>query len=150
LSEETKAVVRRYFEEGWNKGNLATIDELVSPGCVWHKPDREQAVGPQAVKDAIERYRRAFPDLHCTIDGQLADGDTVVTRWSVEGTQAGELMGISPTGNRVDCAGIVIHRFVGGKIVEAWDSWDKLGFIQQLGVVPAVQEATAYSPRTRR
>ena len=84
-------------------------------------------------------YLSALPDLQFTIDGQLAEGDQVATRWTSSGTHEGELMGIGPTGNRVTIEGIVIHRLADGKIQEGWWNWDTMGLMQQLGAIPAEQ-----------
>lgn len=70
----------------------------------------------------------------------LVAADTVVTRWTGSGTQAGELAGnppIPPTGKKVSVMGVWIQRVAGGKVVATWDVWDTLGMLQQLGVIPA-------------
>jgi predicted ester cyclase len=79
----------------------------------------------------------AFPDLKVTSEFELADGDKVVMRWTAAGTHNGELMGIPPTGKRVQMTGISISRVAGGKIVEEWNETDQMNLMQQLGVVPA-------------
>jgi predicted ester cyclase len=78
----------------------------------------------------------AFPDLHFTIEDQIAEGDKVVNRVTARGTHLGDFRGIPPTGKQVTVAGITIDRIAGGKLVESWTSWDFLGILQQLGVVP--------------
>ncbi len=70
----------------------------------------------------------------------MAEGDRVATRWTGTGTHEGELMGIAPTGNRVEVAGMVISRISGGKIAESWSNYDALGMMQQLGVIPSPEE----------
>jgi predicted ester cyclase len=79
--------------------------------------------------------RAAFPDLHYAVEDQIAEGDKVVTRYTASGTHQGELMGVAPTGSRVEIRGISITRIKGGKIEEIWESYDALGMMQQLGVV---------------
>jgi predicted ester cyclase len=81
-------------------------------------------------------YRTAFPNIHVTIEDQIAEGDKVVTRWTGHGTHQGELMGIPPTNKAVTVTGIAIDRIVAGKIVEHWENFDQLGMLVQLGVVP--------------
>ncbi len=81
-------------------------------------------------------YRSAFPDTQITIEDQLAEGDMVATRWTARGTHQGELMGVPPSGNRVEVAGITISRIEGGKIEEDWDNYDALGMMQQIGAIP--------------
>ena len=93
--------------------------------------------GPEGIKEFITGYLAGFPDGRITIDGQLAEGDMVATRWTGRGTHQGELMGIPPTGKQVTVSGITISRVKNGKVVEEWSNWDTLGMLQQLGVVPA-------------
>ena len=80
-------------------------------------------------------YRKAFPDLRITIDEQIAEGETVVTRWTATGTHEGELMGIAATGKQATTAGININRISGGKLVDGWGIFDQLGLLQQIGAV---------------
>ncbi len=135
-TEENKALSRRLIEEVWNQGNLAVIDELTAPNYVDHDPTGP-IQGPEGMKQFVSMYLTAYPDTHFTIEDQIAEGDRVVTRWTARGTHKGPLMGIPPTGKQVTVAGISIDRVVNGKLVEDWSSYDALGMMQQLGVVPA-------------
>ena len=81
--------------------------------------------------------RAAFPDLQYTVEDQIAEGDKVVTRYTASGTHRGELMGIAPTGSRVEITGISITRVEDGKIEEIWETHDALGMMRQLGVIPS-------------
>ena len=81
-------------------------------------------------------YRTAFPDLQITVEDQVAEGDKVVTRWTARGTHRGELLGVTPSGNRVEISGISIDRFSGSKFVESWSNYDALGTMQQIGAIP--------------
>jgi len=87
-------------------------------------------------------YRTAFPDVHFTIEDQIAEGDRVVTRWTARGTHQGPLVGIPPTSKQVTMSGIAIYRLVDGKIVEQWGVNDMLGLLQQLGVVPILGQSS--------
>jgi predicted ester cyclase len=78
----------------------------------------------------------AFPDLHVQLDDMVADGDKLVSRYTVHGTHDGELMGIPPTGKQVSIGGIAIDRFEDGQSVEHWEVFDQMGMMQQLGVIP--------------
>jgi steroid delta-isomerase-like uncharacterized protein len=135
-TEENKALSRRLIEEVWNQGKLAVIDELVAPNYVDHDPTGP-IHGPEGFKQFVSMYLTAYPDTHFTIEDQIAEGDTVVTRWTARGTHKGPLMGIPPTGKQVTVTGISIGRVVNGKTVEGWSNYDTLGMMQQLGVVPA-------------
>jgi steroid delta-isomerase-like uncharacterized protein len=138
-TEQNKAVVRRLFEEAFGKGNLAVLDEIVAPNQVNGGPGALPAMpsGPEGVKMLITTYRNAFPDLHFTIDEQVAEGNTVVTRWTAHGTHNGEFAGIPPTGKSATVVGIGLDRVEDGKIVESWGLFDQFGMLQQLGVIPA-------------
>ena len=140
MSEENKAIARRIFEEVWNQGNLDVADEILDASHVTHGRYVELPTGPEGVKQFVSIYLSAFPDTQFTIEDQIAEEDKVVTRWTAHGTHKGELMGIPATGKQVVVTGISINHFVGGKIVEAWDNWDGLGMMQQIGVVPAMGE----------
>jgi predicted ester cyclase len=67
----------------------------------------------------------------------VADGDKVVTRWTVQATHQGELNGIPATGKRVTVTAMTIDRITDGKVIESWTIFDALGLMQQLGVVPS-------------
>lgn len=90
----------------------------------------------------VAMNRSAFPDMRSTFEDQIAEGDLVVSRWSARGTHKGELMGIPLTGKAVTLTGISTMRIVGRKIAEQWDNWDTLGMLQQLGVIPALGQAS--------
>jgi steroid delta-isomerase-like uncharacterized protein len=128
--EENKALIRRGVEEGWNKQNVDIFDELAASDVVHHD---WRTRGLKAFKQHISAGMTAFPDLQLTIEDMIAEGDKVVVRYTLRGTQQGETQGIPPTGKRVTVPGIFICRCAGGKIVEEWDMWDELGLFQQLG-----------------
>jgi len=138
MSQENKAIARRVVDEGFGKGNLGAIDELIAPTFVNHDPAQPADLpsGPEGVKQSITMYRAAFPDLRINVEDQIAEGDRVVTRWSASGTQQGDLMGVPATGREARATGITIDRIEGGKITESWTNWDTLGLLQQLGAIP--------------
>ncbi len=137
MSEGNKFVIRRSFEELWNKGNLSLADELFAPNYTHHDPSTPDfGRGPESEKKRATLYRTAFPDLQFTIEDIIAEGQTVIARWSCRGTHKGDLSGIAPTGKQVTISGVSVARFTGGKMVEGWVNWDALGLMQQLGVVP--------------
>lgn len=139
MSEENKAIARRIWEEVW-KGKLDVADEILDKSFIGHSLGVELPPGPEGFKQFVSIFRSAFPDIHVTIEDQITEEDRVVTRWTARMTHKGELMGIPATGKQVVVTGISINRFVGDKSVEAWDNWDELGMMQQLGVVPALGE----------
>ena len=97
-----------------------------------------QPLNREGQKQRITAFRKAFPDLHLTIDDLISEGDQVVFRVTVRGTHQGAFMGISPTGKSVTVTAIDIARFVNGKIVEHWGQMDSLGLMQQLGVALSI------------
>lgn len=139
---ENKAISRRGVEEIWNKGNLAVVDELIASEFVNHVAGAEEVRGPEGMRQFATAYRSAFPDLNLTIEDQIAEEDKVVTRWTGRGTHRGELQGIPPTGKQATVTGMTLERIVNGKVVEAWDQFDTLGMLQQLGVIPAPEQAS--------
>ncbi len=135
-AKENKAIARRADEELFDRGNLDVADELFALNFVYHDPaSGEDWHGPESVKRYAAMLRAAFPDLHYSVEDQIAKGDKVVTRYTASGTHQSELMGIAPTGNRVEITGISITRIEDGKIEEIWENYDTLGMMQQLGVV---------------
>ncbi len=141
-AEDLKALDRRWFEEVWNQGNVASYEELASPDLVVHNPPPGITGDFEGIKQAISIHRTGFPDLHFEIHDQLAEGDQVVSRWTLNwGTHRGEWVGVPPTGKQVTITGISIQRYAGGKMVESWLEMDMLGMMQQLGVVPPPEQA---------
>ena len=137
MSEQNKAVARRVFEEVWNKGNLAALDEIYVTDVVGHNAPPGQPPGIKGTRQFIGMYLQAFPDTRMVVEDQVAEGDKVVTRWTATGTHRGELMGMPPTGKSARVTGITINRLEGGKIVEEWGIFDQLGMLQQLGAIPS-------------
>jgi steroid delta-isomerase-like uncharacterized protein len=136
-AENNKAIAQRFIEEAWNKGNLAVVDELCATSFVDHGPASTDVIrGLDSLKQAINMYRNAFPDLQLTVEDGVALGGKVVTRWTVRGTHKGDLMGIAPTNKQITVTGISIDRIAGGKIEETWEAWDRMDLMQQLGVAP--------------
>jgi len=133
-TEENKASVRRLIDEAWNKGNLAVIDQILSPEYRLHI-QAPGAMDREGYHQAVSMYRSAFPDFLFTIEDMVAEGDKVVIRATMTGTQEGELMGLPPSGKMLTMEAIAIRRFEDGKIVEEWVLTDMLGMMQQMGVV---------------
>jgi predicted ester cyclase len=136
-TEANKASVRRFYDEVFNKKNMAAIDEFIDPNHVDHAAPPGTPSGLKGVKQTLTMYLTAFPDLHFTVEDIIAERDQVVARLTARGTQQGEFMGIPPTGKQATVTAIDISRFAGGKSVEHWLNMDTLGLLQQLGVIPA-------------
>lgn len=131
--EANKALVHRLFEEVVNAGELSAMDEILAPDFVSHEelPPGIPS-GREGAKQLFSMLRSAFPDLHATIEDEIAEGDKVVARLTFSGTHQGEFMEIAPTGRRVAYAVIDILRIADGQVVEHWALSDALGLMQQL------------------
>jgi steroid delta-isomerase-like uncharacterized protein len=133
---DNSALVRRFIEEIFNKGNLEVAAEILTPDYVHHDPTtHEYGSGMEGFKQMISFYRQAF-DLQIVLEDQIAAEDKVVDRWTGHGTHRGEFMGLAPTGKKITATGISIHRIAGGRIAETWNCYDALGMLRQLGLIP--------------
>lgn len=137
MSEANKALLRRFYEEVFTKGNLDVIDEISEPNFIDHNPAPGQEPGIQGIKKSLMEYRAAFPDLQITVEDMIAEGDKVVARITATGTHKGEFAGIPATGKRASISVIDIVRVANGKAVERWGIEDNMGLMQQLGVIPS-------------
>jgi steroid delta-isomerase-like uncharacterized protein len=133
-TEANVATFRRAIEEGWNRGNLAAIDELLAPDFVEHQAGI--APGRDGVKRSIRSLHAAFPDLHLVVEDAIADGDRVWLRLHATGTHDGPFMGMPGTGRPFEITVIDIARVVDGRLVEHWGVADRLSLVQQLGLAP--------------
>ena len=137
--EKHKALVRDFYEEFYGRKNLKVIDDLFSDSYVHHLPDNPRyAMNFQDFREREIEFTMAFPDGKKEIEDQVGEGDRVVTRLIMRGTQSGDLPGIPATDRKIEVRSIVIHRIKGGKIREGWESYDSLGMMQQLGVIHMV------------
>jgi predicted ester cyclase len=136
-TEENKAVMRRWIDQVLNGGDLEAMDHFLAPDLVNHSV--RQGTGPSGLKDITFLTRAAFPDIHFTADLLLAEGETVVVRYTVRGTHQNlVILDVPPTGTPVEWTGIALYRFENGKIVETWGDWDDVRLFQQLGAIPAL------------
>lgn len=134
MSQENKELLRRFAEEGFNRGDTDVVDEIVADDFVYNDPTLPS--GRDGVKQVIQMFRIAFPDGRLSIDSLVAERDLVVARSTFTGIQSGEFMGIPPTGRAVRIQEIDIARIEGGKIAEHWGVADRYTLMQQLGVIP--------------
>ena len=143
LLDTNKTVSRRFFEEVFGQGKLNMLDELIATDHVNSGPGTLPGLptGPEGTKQLVTVYRNAFPDIHFTIDEQIAEGDKVVTRWTAHGTNTGELVGIPATGKSSTVTGLTVDNFANGKIANSWGIFDQFGMMQQLGVIPTPELA---------
>jgi steroid delta-isomerase-like uncharacterized protein len=133
--DQNKQIVRRYFQ-AWADPDveraIATLDQIIHPEFVDHAAYDGQPAGIEGVREFWRKWRSAFPDFTVQVHDTIAEGDRVVTRWSMEGTQLGDYDGYAPTGGRIGHSAISIDRVVDGLITEEWIEFDLFGLIRQL------------------
>jgi steroid delta-isomerase-like uncharacterized protein len=135
-AEDNEAIVRRYFEEAFNNGNLVVIDELFAPDYVNHGSIPGQPVQDrEGMKRVEQATRAALPDIRFQLDHVVASGDMVAHHWTATATHTGAFMGVPPTGRHLSAAGMVFTRIRDGKIAEQWRIVDVFGILQQLGAL---------------
>ena len=139
MSEQhNKQIVDEFIQALFTRGELDAVDRYLSPDFVNHDPTFPDQPGDrESMRSASEVIRAAFPDWRSDLEELIAQGDKVVERFTASGTHQGEIMGIAPTGRTVTLPGINIFRLQDGKIVERWGKLDMLGFMRQLGALPA-------------
>ena len=131
-TEANKALVRRFGEEFWDRGNLSIADELMAPGASITLSHRE--VNIATLKSFARAWREAFPDWQSPCEESVAEGERVTEHWTGRGTHRGEYRGIAATGRQVVMRGATFYRIAAGKIVELRSQPDLLTLLEQLGV----------------
>jgi steroid delta-isomerase-like uncharacterized protein len=134
-TEDNKAIVRRYYEDVLNAGDIAALEDLAVAEYDEHDPLPGQANGREGLRQRVELLRNAFRPQF-TIEDMIAEQDKVVVRWINRGTHVGEFMGMPATGKSFTIPGIDIHLMRNGKMAEHWHVVDQLGQLQQLGIIP--------------
>jgi predicted ester cyclase len=127
-----KQVVRRLYEDGINRNQPELLPELISGDYVAAPGGR----GPSGFARNVDELRTGFPDIRFTLQDLVAEGDRVAVRWTWEATHTGTFRSWAPSGQRVTTTGIAIYQLEQGKVVRVWLETDRLGVLQQIGVVP--------------
>ncbi len=141
---DNKAIVRRLYEEVWNKRRLEVVDELMSPSHALSDPVVSSSqIGPELYKRWVIELTTSFPDLRFTIEDVITEKGKVVVSWIVSGTQKAEFMDIPATGRKISGEGITIHHITNGKILDSYARWDALGLMRQLGHASPLVRTTA-------
>lgn len=130
--EEIKALAEKYLKV-MNGGDLSLFDEILSPQYVLHLADGTETIGIDAMKEEITSLRTMFPDVNMTFDELIIEGDKVVTRWTVTGTNTGPMGGLPPTGKEIKFSGVNIGNIVDGKVREEWEFYNQAMMYVQLG-----------------
>jgi steroid delta-isomerase-like uncharacterized protein len=129
-----REIDRHYLEEVWNKGNVALTGEFLTPDTIYHGMGGREVKGIEGMRQYAMALRFALPDLHFTIKDIITEGDIVMYRYEMQGTFTAPYGNIPPTGKKMRLIGMMLDRFQDGKIVESWDVFDRLTFLQQLGI----------------
>ena len=138
MSEANKQVLRRWFDEVWNKGRAEAIDEMFDENGIAHGLGDDPAnpiKGPRNFRPFYDAFRQAFPHMIIDIEDMVAEGDKVAARCSVHAKHEGELMGRAATQAAVEFTGMTIVRIADGKIVEAWNNFDFMTMYRQCGSI---------------
>ncbi len=136
MPQDNPAIVRRFIEEVINQGRFDSASQFVCEDVVEQVPLPGQGPGLEGLNDILRGMRSAFPDLHFSVEEQIAEGDKVLTRFEWTGTHQGAFIGIPPTGRPVKVWGMVIDRLENGRIKNTRILMDMLGLMIQLGVFP--------------
>lgn len=138
MSEENKALVRRWFEEVWNQGRADAIEEMFAAEGIAHGLADEQGGsvrGPDEFKAFHAKFRAAFPDIVVAVEDTVAEGDKVAARCVVRGRHEGDTLGLAASHAAIEITGITIVRIQDGKIVEAWNNFDFMKMYRQIGAL---------------
>jgi len=145
MADENVALARRWFEEVWNQKRSGTIRELLAPNCIAHGTSETggDLYGPEGFLTLHARLIEAFPDIHIEVQDCFGTGDKIVVRWTATMHHLGNSLGMEATGAEVKIHGMGLARIVGGKVLETWDNWDKLGMFQQIETAAKAKKTTA-------
>lgn len=133
-TEANKQTIRDFFEQVWNQRDEGAIGRFVAEDAAGNDPDF--GMGREGLKRQWRQWQAAFPDLHFAIEEIVAEGDTVVARWTLTGTHQGRFLGLAPTGRKIRVGGMSLDHLKDGVLVSGFDGWDNLGLRQQLGIIP--------------
>lgn len=133
-TEANKAIIRDFFEQVWNNGDESAIARFIAADAAGNDPDF--GTGREGFTRQWRKWQESFSDLHFAIDEIVAEGDTVVARWTLTGRQTGPFLGIAPTGMSIRVHGMSMDHLKNGVLVSGFDGWDNLGLRQQLGIIP--------------
>ncbi len=139
--EQNEAIVRQVLKL-IDERNLDEAFELYALDYIYHGPGGELR-GRDGIRGLWGIFLTGFPDLHSTVEDMVSQGDKVVLRWRVEGTHTGEFMGVAPSNKKITLGITEIFRVENGQLVEAWDQFDQLSMMQQIGAIPMPETASA-------
>jgi len=130
-----QTILHEWFDEVWNRGNRDAVERLLAPDAILHNLDEQggDARGPEEFLVFWTRFRNAFPDTEVVMHDAVQAGDKVAGRWTATGTHRGDQLGFAPTNRRIEIRGMSMAIVRDGKVVEAWNLYDVMTMMQQLG-----------------
>jgi predicted ester cyclase len=135
-----KDIVRRFFDEAWNRNKLSELGEYISANNVTHPGTLTWPFGPEAAAQLMKVWRTGLPDYQCQIHEMIEEGNTVAARITFWGTHNGRFdvasRTLAPTGRKIFDTEILFFHLSDGKITEIWATWDRLSVLEQLGAIP--------------
>jgi steroid delta-isomerase-like uncharacterized protein len=136
----SKQLVRRWFEEVWNRRDASAIPRLLAADGVAHglAADGQDLVGPEGFLLFHAAFTSGFADLRIVLDDLIEEDDRIAVRWHSTGTLTGHGLGVAPTGKSMSITGTSILRVKNGQIVEGWNNFDVLGMHRQLGTLAVI------------
>lgn len=132
----TDSLIRWMIDNAFNLGTFAVVDDVVASTGITHTPTWGMPQNREGLKQLIAMFRSAFPDLHCTVEDEITEGDKEAAHWTMRGTHHGLFMGALPTSRPIEVQGMMFARTENGQIAEGWAMIDQMGILQQLGLVP--------------
>ena len=133
---DRQSVLQGIFDKAFNQGNLAAIDELVAPEGISHQLSWGMPANRLGLKQWIAMLRTAFPDLQCSIEHEIIQGDKIAAHWTMRGTHKGLFLGNAPTNKPILVQGLIYAHIENNQIIENWTMIDQMSVLQQLGLVP--------------
>lgn len=134
MNNETSKQLAQRFLDAFEAGDTQVLGEFVKPDYIQHSKGAPQ--GLAGVQMFMGMMRGAFPDAHLEIHHIIAENDHVVAHWTMTGTQQAPFLNVPATNRPIKIEGMDIWRVQDGMLAEHWDSYDQLGMMQQLGVIP--------------
>jgi len=132
--ERNKEAVRKFFKEIWCDHDESAIDRYIAADAAGNDPGF--GIGRESFRKQWKKWLIGFPDICLSVEELVAEGDTVVSRWTLTGTHTGPYLGVAPTGKKVKVSGMSLDHLKDGVVVAGCDRWDNLGFRQQIGLIP--------------
>ena len=134
---DLKVIVRRFFDEAWNRGAIDALGEYISANNVNHGHSGNRPYGPEPMRKTMKNWHTGFPDFQYHIEAIICENDLVAARTTFTGTHGGiftfESKNLAPTGKSIGVSEMFFFRLVEGKVVEFWATWDRLSVLSQLG-----------------